>query len=92
MDKGKLPRRIMVGTLDNPGRRGRGGEKEWRDYMADDLWLSGIGDGEKWKTVALDPGKWWEVVMEEGCTFMATWREEEEKACLLYTSPSPRDS
>ena len=80
MDNRRLPRRIMVGTLDNPGRRGRGGkEKEWTDCVADDLRLFGIGDGEGWKTVALDPGKWWEVVMEEGRTFMATWRTEEER-------------
>ena len=50
-----------------PGRRGRGGkEEEWTDCVADDLRLFGIGDGEEWKTVALDPGKWWEVVMEGG--------------------------
>ena len=30
--------------------------------------------------MALDPGKWWEVVMEGGRTFMATWRTEEERA------------
>ena len=48
--------------------------------MADDLRLFGIGGGERWETVALDHGKWWEVVMEEGCTFMATWRTEEERA------------
>ena len=29
--------------------------------------------------MALDPGKWWEVVMERGRTFMATWRTEEER-------------
>ena len=55
------------------GRRGRGGkEKEWTDCVADDLRLFGIGDREGWKTVALDPGRWWEVVMEGGRTFMAT--------------------
>ena len=47
---------------------------------ADDLRLFGIGDGEGWKTVALDPGKWWEVVMEGGRTFMASRRTEEERA------------
>ena len=81
MDDHRLPRRIMVGALENPGRRGRGGkEREWTDCVADDLRLFGIGDGEGWKTVALDPGKWWEVVMEGGRTFMATWRTEEERA------------
>ena len=62
MDNRRLPRRIMVGTLENPGQRGRGGkEKEWTDCVADDLRLFGIWDGEGWKTVALDPGIWWGV-------------------------------
>ena len=65
MDNHKLPRRIMVGTLENPGRRVREcKEKEWTDCVADDQRLFGIGDGEGWETVALDPGKWREVVME----------------------------
>ena len=62
MDNRRLPRRIMVGTLENPGRRGRGRkEKEWTGCVADDLRLFGTGDGEGWKTVALYPasgGKW----------------------------------
>ena len=45
MDNRRLLRRIMVGTLENPGRRGRGGkEKEWTDCVADDPRLFGIGD------------------------------------------------
>ena len=44
------------------------------------LLLFGIGEGEGWKTVALDPGKLSEVVMEGVRTFMATWRKEEERA------------
>ena len=62
-----------------PAWTGRQGE-EWTDWVADDLRLFGIGDGQGWKTVALDPGKWWEVMMEGGRTFMATWRTEEERA------------
>ena len=47
MDNRRLPRQIMVGTLENPGRSGRGDtEKEWTDCEADDLRLFGIGDGE----------------------------------------------
>ena len=80
MDNRRLPRRIMVRILENPGWRGRGGkEKEWTDCIADDLWLFGIGVEEGWKTVALNHGKWWKVVMEGGRTFMATWRTEEER-------------
>ena len=30
--------------------------------------------------MALDPGKWWEIVMEGGLTFMATWKTAEERA------------
>ena len=30
--------------------------------------------------MALDPSKLWEVVIEGGRTFMATWRTEEERA------------
>ena len=58
MDNRRLPIRIMVGTLENPGRRGRGcKEIEWLDCVADDFRLFGIGNGEGLKTVALDPGK-----------------------------------
>ena len=85
MDKRRLPRRIMMGTLENPGRRKRGGkEKEWTDCVADDLRLFGIGNGKGWKYVALDPGKWLEVVMDGRRTFMATWREEEERAAGVH--------
>ena len=46
VDNRRLPRRIMGRTLENPGRRGRGGkEKEWTDCVADDQRLFGIGDG-----------------------------------------------
>ena len=67
MDNRRLPKRVMMGTLENPGQRGRRGkEKEWTNCEADDLRLFGIRDREGWNTVALDPGKWWEVVMEGG--------------------------
>ena len=48
--------------------------------MVDDLRLFGIWDGEGWKTVALDPCKCWEIVMEGGRTFRATWRKEEKRS------------
>ena len=35
--------------------------------------------GEGWKTAALEPCKWWEVVMEGGRTCMAIWRKEKER-------------
>ena len=78
---------IMVGTLENPGRRGRGGkEKERTDCVADDLWLFGIRDREVWRTVALGSGKWREMVMEGDRTFMATWRKEEKKVAEVRRS------
>ena len=47
MNNRRLPGRIMVGTLENPGRRGMGGrEKDWTDCVADDLRLIGNGDKE----------------------------------------------
>ena len=50
----RLPKRVKSGELENAGKRGPGGkEKEWADYVADDLRLFGItGD---WSTAALDP-------------------------------------
>ena len=68
----RLPKRVMSGELENAGKRGRGGkEKEWTDYVADDLRLFGVtGD---WRTAALDPGAWYNIVHEGGCRFMAAW-------------------
>ena len=61
MDDRRLPKCIMVGTLEKLARRGRGSkEKEWTDCVADDLRLFEIGDGEGWKTVAIEPDKGWE--------------------------------
>ena len=77
----QIVQRFVVGTLGIPDRPGRGEkEKEWTDCAADNLRLVGIEDGERCKTVALDPGKWWEMVMEGGRMFMATWRKDEERA------------
>ena len=89
MDNRRLPKRIMVGTLENPDQCGRGGkEKEWTDCVADDLRLLGIGDGEGWKTVALDPGKWWEVVMEGGARL---WPHGGRRRREKLTSAETRD-
>ena len=64
-----------------PGRRGWGGkEKEWTDCLADDLRMFGIEGGEGWRTAALEPGRWFEMVTEGNCRLMAAWKKEEEKA------------
>ena len=75
----RLPKRVMSGELENAGKRGPGGEeKEWTDYVADDLRLFGItGD---WSTAALDPEVWYSAVHEGGCRFMVAWVKEEENA------------
>lgn len=43
----RLTKRIMVETLEKPGCRGWGKhkEKEWKDCVADDFLMFGIGDG-----------------------------------------------
>ena len=73
----RLPKRVMSGELENAGKRGpRGKEKEGTDCVADDLRLFGVtGD---WRTAALDPGAWYNIVHEGGCRFMAAWVREEE--------------
>ena len=69
-------RGCQSGTRSVAGKRGPGGkEKEWTDCVADDLRLFGVtGD---WRTAALDPGAWYNTVLEGGCRFMAAWVREE---------------
>ena len=46
--------------------------------MADDLRLFGVtGD---WRTAALDPEAWYNIVHKGGCRFMAAWARKEENA------------
>ena len=47
--------------------------------MAEDRRLFGI-TGEDWRTAALDPRAWYSIVWVGGCSFMAAWVKEEEKA------------
>ena len=73
-------KRVMLGELENAGKRGSGGEeKEWTDCVAEDLRLFGItGD---WSTAALDPGVWYSTAVHQGgCRFMVAWVKEEENA------------
>ena len=79
MSGGRLPKRIMFGTLEGAVRRGRGGkEKEWADCVQSDIRAFGItGD---WKAMALKADVWVEAVTESERTFMAAWRKEEEDA------------
>ncbi|CAM9458935.1 unnamed protein product, partial [Ascophyllum nodosum] len=50
----------------------------WTDCVADDLRLFGVT--RDWKTAALDPGAWYNIVHEGGCRFKAAWVREEENA------------
>ena len=75
----RLPNRVMSGELENAGKRGPGGkEKEWTDYVADDLRLVGV-TGDR-STAALDPRVWYSTVREGGCRLMAAWVKEDENA------------
>ena len=75
----RLPERVMSGELENAGKRGpEGKEKEWVDCVTEDLRLFGTtGD---WSTVVLDPGVWYSTVREGGCSFIAAWGKDKEKA------------
>ena len=55
MSGGRLPKRIVFGTLEDAVRRGRGGkEKEWTNCVQSDIRALGIaGD---WKVTALKAG------------------------------------
>ena len=48
------------------------------DCVAEDRRVFGLtGD---WSTAVVDPGVWYSTVCERGCSFMAVWVKEEEKA------------
>ena len=69
-----------------PSRRGRTSkEKVWTDCVADNLRLFGIGDGDRWRTAALKPGKRWTMVMEGGRTF-----KKKRQAEAADKTPPPR--
>ena len=78
MSGGRLPKRIVFGTLEGAVRRGRGEqEKEWTDCVQSDIRAGIAGD---WKTTALKAEVWVETVAEGGRRFMATSRKEEVNA------------
>ena len=50
-------------------------------------------DPEKWTIAAQDEGEWVRTAKQGAGIFMTKWTAvERARACLLYTSPSPRDS
>ena len=79
MDARRLPRRIILGTLDGARKRRRGGKgKEWVDCVARDVRAFGIsGD---WESLSLQEDDWYNTVVEGGRKFMDAWRRIEEQA------------
>ena len=79
MDARRLPRRIILRTLDGARNRGRGGkEKEWVDCVARDVRAFGIsGD---WEALSLQEDEWYNTVVEGGWKFMDAWRRMEKQA------------
>ena len=65
MSGGRLPKRIVFGSLEVAVRTGRGGkEKEWTDCVQSDIRAFGIaGD---WKATALKAEVWVETVTVAG--------------------------
>ena len=74
MSSGRLPNRIVFGTLEGAVRRGRGGEeKEWTDCVQSDIRAFDIaGD---WKATPSKAEVWVEMVTEGGRRSMAALRK-----------------
>ena len=75
MSGGRLPKRIVLGTLEGAVRRGRGGkEKEWTDCVRSDIRAFGIA--VDWEAMALETEVWFEAVMRGGRRVMAARRNK----------------
>ena len=69
MTGGRLPKRIVFGTLKGAVRRERGGkEKEWPDCVQSNIRAFGIA--VDWKATALKAEVWVETVTEGGWRFV----------------------
>ena len=78
MDDGRLPKRVMFGTIKDRVKKGRGGqEKEWVACVESDVRTFRIQ--QNWKNAARDAQSWTETVTEGGRRFMTEWRKEEEE-------------
>ena len=78
MDDGRLPKRVMFGTIKDGVKKGRGGqEKEWVACVESDVRSFKIQ--QNWKHAARDAQSWTETVTEGGRRFMTEWRKEEEE-------------
>lgn len=83
MEEGRLPKRVLLGTLaTGVGYRG-GQEGDWVSHLGEDLVAFGMEDekeGEKWKKSALEQEEWIEKVEDGAARFMRKWRKREEEA------------
>ena len=78
MEDGRLPKRVMFGTMKDGVKKGRGGqEKEWVACVESDVRAFKIQ--QNWKHAARDAQNWTEIVTEGGRRFMTDWRKEEEE-------------
>ena len=78
MDDGRLPKRVMLGTVKDGVKKGRGGqEKEWATCVESDVRSFKIQ--QNWKQAAQDAQRWTETVTEGGQRFVTEWRKEEEE-------------
>ena len=78
MEDGRLPKRVMFGTIKDGVKKGRGGqEKEWVACVESDVRAFKIQ--QNWKHAARDAQNWTEIVTEGGRRFMTDWRKEEEE-------------
>ena len=77
MDDGRLPTRVMFGTIKDGVKKGRGGqEKEWVACVESHVRSFKIQ--QNWKHAARNPQSWTEIVTEGGRRFMTEWRKDEE--------------
>ena len=72
MDDGRLPKRVMFGTIKDGVQKRRGGqEKEFVACVDSDIRSFKIQ--QNWKHTARDAQSWTEIVTE-GWRFMTEWR------------------
>ena len=77
----RLPKRVILGELENAGKRGPGGKnKEWTDCVAEDLRLFGITGDWTGTLPHLTLGPGIAQYVKGAVGLMAAWVKEEEKA------------
>ena len=78
MDDGRLPKRVMFGTIKDGVKKRRGGqEKEWVTCVESDVRSFKIQ--QNWKHVAQDAQSWTKITIEGGRRFMTEWRRKKKE-------------